>query len=207
MIQSYPVMLHLNGKKVVVVGGGKIAERKVIGLLESHAEVWVISPEVTGRLSDLALEGRIHWQQKTFSSDDTEGAFMVFAATNNKDVNLAVKAAVGEDRLVLIVDDPQQSTFHVPAVLQRSRLCIAVSTNGASPTLSKNIRDQLADEFDEGYESYLDFLFAARELILEEVQDPFLKNKLLKSLVSDHFLKSHNREKELAIMLDQIKEQ
>jgi precorrin-2 dehydrogenase/sirohydrochlorin ferrochelatase len=118
---------------------------------------------------------------------------MVFAATNDKELNQKIKDATEARSLITIADDPDGSDFHVPAKIQRGRLTVAVSTGGASPTLARKIRDQLEQEFDERYEDYLNFLFAARQQILEEVENPSLKRKLLNQIVSPEFLNSKNR--------------
>lgn len=192
----YPIMLRLNGKKIVVVGGGNVAERKVKGLLETGADITVISPEATAELQKLACEGRIFWQQKLYAEEDVQGSVMVFAATNDRGLNQLVKDSAEPHQLVTIADDPDGSDFHIPAHLQRGRLSIAVSTGGASPTLARKISKQLEQQFDESYESYLDFLFLKRQWILKEVEDSTLKRNLLKALVSSDFLNSNNREKE-----------
>ncbi|MGZ4160451.1 MAG: NAD(P)-binding protein [Neobacillus sp.] len=191
---NYPIMLRLEGKKVVVVGGGKVAERKVSGLLETGAQVSVISPEATDVLKQLAAEGQIDWQRKSFSDDDIKDAFMIFAATNDEELNQAVRRAANEHQLVTIADDPEGSNFHVPAHLQRGRLSIAVSTGGASPMLASEIRKQLEQQFDESYADYLEFLFTARQWILQEVEDSSIKRKLLTAIASPDFFNSENWE-------------
>ncbi|WP_223596097.1 NAD(P)-binding protein [Neobacillus bataviensis] len=196
MNSFYPIILRLNGKKVVVVGGGKVAERKVNGLLGTGADVTVISPEITEAIQKLANEGKIVWQQRTFSEEDVYGAFMIFAATNDRALNQKVKDSADSHQLVTMADNPDESNFHVPAHLQRGRLSISVSTGGASPTLARKIRVQLEQQFNESYEAYLEFLFLKRQWILKEVEDASFKRKLLAAIVSPDFLYSENREQD-----------
>jgi precorrin-2 dehydrogenase/sirohydrochlorin ferrochelatase len=186
-------MLKLAGKKVVVVGGGRVAERKISGLINTNANITVVAPKISMEIQQLVENGKIVWLAKSFSIEDIEGAFMVFAATNEKDLNQMIKDAAEVCTLVTIADGPEESDFHVPAKVQRGRLTVAVSTGGASPTLARKIRSQLEQEFDERYEGYLNFLFAARQQILEEVEDPSLKSKLLNQIVNPEFLYSHDR--------------
>lgn len=193
MESYYPIMLKLAGKKVVVVGGGKVAERKIFGLLETKANITVVAPKISMEVQQLVANGKIVWLAKSFSMEDIEGAFMVFAATNEKDLNQQIKDAAEACPLITIADDPDGSDFHVPAKVQRGRLTVAVSTGGASPTLARKIRGQLEQQYDERYEDYLNFLFAARQQILQEVKDPSLKSKLLNQIVSPEFLNSHDR--------------
>lgn len=196
MNSGYPVILRLAGKKVVVVGGGKVAERKVKGLFGTGAEVFVISPKATDEIQRLDREGKIVWKQKSFSANDIKDAFMIFAATNDQQINQMVRNSAAVHQLVTIADDPDGSTFHVPAHIQRGLLSIAVSTGGASPTLARKIREQLEQQYDDIYEGYLDFLFSKRQWILQKVQNPSLKRKLLTTIVSSEFLTSVNREQD-----------
>lgn len=196
MNSFYPITLRLSGKKVVVVGGGKVAERKAAGLLRTEAVITVVSPEITEGLKKLVESGQVHWLKKLFSYDDMKDAFMIFAATNDCELNQSIKNAANPHQLVMMVDDPDRSDFHVPSQVRRGRLNIAVSTGGASPTLAKVIREQLSKEFDERYEDYLEFLFQTRQKIVTEVDDPSLKRKLLRAIVSSEFLNSENREEE-----------
>jgi precorrin-2 dehydrogenase / sirohydrochlorin ferrochelatase len=193
-------MLRLEEKRVVVVGGGKVAERKVAGLIGTGASIEVISPKVTDELEKLAKGGQIQWFQKSFSTEDIDGAFMIFAATNDPNINQLIKNTAGAHQLITLVDDPDNSDFHVPAVVQRGRLNIAVSTGGASPTLARKISEKLKQEFDGPYEDYMDFLYWARRKILREVTDPSLKKQLLTSIVSPEFLHSSSREADFNIL-------
>jgi precorrin-2 dehydrogenase / sirohydrochlorin ferrochelatase len=194
MSNLYPIMLQLNGKKVVVVGGGRVAERKVTSLLETGAQISVISPDATELLRAKAIEGKLNWQSRPFEKADLKDAFMIFAATNDSKLNQAVKQAAEPRQLIAIADDTEGSDFHVPAYLQRGRLTIAVSTGGASPILAKQIRDQLEEQFDPSYEEYLEFLYDKRQWILQEINDVSLKGKLLTALVSPELLTSRNRD-------------
>lgn len=207
MSANYSIMLRMDGKKALVIGGGKVAERKVAGLLSAKADITVVSPKVTAGLAELAQLKKIIWQQKNFSNSDVEEAFLIFAATDDAEVNLKVKMAAGSHQLVTISDAPDESDFHVPAVVQRGRLSLAVSTDGASPVLAKKIRNQLFAEFDERYEEYLDFLFEARKRILKEINDAALKRKLLTALAEDQFLNSDHREDEFRNLLEKVKKQ
>jgi precorrin-2 dehydrogenase/sirohydrochlorin ferrochelatase len=206
MMDFYPIMLKLAGKRIVVVGGGKVAERKITGLIGTGANICVIAPEASPEIERMSKDGKIVWTAKNFSNDDIEGAFMIFAATNDRELNQYIKGIAETWQLVTVADDPVESDFQVPARVQRGRLTIAVSTGGASPVLARKIRDQLTQEFDEPFEGYLEFLFAARQQILQEVADPSLKNKLLKMIVSPQFLNSKKREAEFEALYKELTE-
>jgi len=205
MRTNYPIMLQLDGKKVVVIGGGKVAERKVHGLLGTGARIIVISPEATMELQTLFGDGRIDWKKKLFSAEDLQDAALIFAATDDRDINRTVKSLAGKHQLVTIADDPDLSDFHLPAHVQRGRLSIAVSTGGASPTLAKKVREVLEQQFDERYDEYLEFLYTTRQWILMEVDDPALKRKLLTAIVSKEFLNSQNRAADFRRLYQELK--
>nr|WP_263323751.1 NAD(P)-binding protein [Neobacillus sp. Marseille-Q6967] len=203
-MKSYPIMLQLEGKKVVVIGGGKVAARKVSGLMGTGADITVISPEVTDELRELDCDRKISWKEKIFSKEDLDGAFMIFAATNDKDLNHYIRGQAADHQLVILADDPAGSDFHVPSHFRRGRLSIAVSTGGASPILASQIRKRLEKEYDESYEDYVEFLFLARQRILAEVHDITLKRKLLTLIASPEFLNNKNRETEFTRLIEEV---
>jgi len=159
MVAYYPVFLQLNHKKCVVVGGGEVAERKVNSLLQSGAEVEVISPDLCSGLRQAAQKGLVRVVARKFNPGDLEGAFLAIAATDDRQVNSSVaQEAQKNGILVNVVDDPAQCTFIVPAVLRRGDLALAVSTSGRSPVLAKKIREKLEQYFGQEYALLLDLL-------------------------------------------------
>ncbi|MGV2940152.1 bifunctional precorrin-2 dehydrogenase/sirohydrochlorin ferrochelatase [Mesobacillus sp. LC4] len=197
----YSMNLRISGRNAVVIGGGKVAHRKVLGLLDAGAKVKVVSPELTRELMGLAAEGEISWQAEKYTKKDLEGALLVIAATNDTETNLAVKKDASSHQLVSLADNPEHSDFQVPSVMKRGKLMIAVSTSGASPVLAKKICGQLEQTFDEKYESYLEFLAASRKEIKAAVKDETVKRKLLREIAKESFLASDQREERFARLL------
>ncbi|WP_025949071.1 precorrin-2 dehydrogenase/sirohydrochlorin ferrochelatase family protein [Geobacillus thermocatenulatus] len=203
---GYPIVLHLRGRRAVVVGGGKVAARKVYGLLEAEADVVVIAPEAVPDIEALAAKGEIVWRKKTFAEDDLAGAFLVIAATNDRNVNEAVAQAATPGQLVNVVDDPERCDFHVPAVVRRGSLTIAVSTEGASPAVARRIRRELEEQYGEEYGPYLQFLRKARDIILREMADDAARKQLFRALAADSFRQRGRWDEELAQLLANEKE-
>lgn len=144
----YPVFLSLQGKQCAVVGGGAVAERKVMSLLECGGDVVVISPRVVKGLRLLAEQGKLQLLKRSYRRGDLKGAKLVVAATNDARVNAAVAGeAQKKGILVNVVDDPVLSDFIVPSALRRGELVIAVSTSGESPALARKVRTELEKHF------------------------------------------------------------
>ncbi|GED14097.1 precorrin-2 dehydrogenase/sirohydrochlorin ferrochelatase family protein [Aneurinibacillus migulanus] len=185
---SYPAMLQLKGRRCLVVGGGRVAERKTTTLLNTGAFITVVSPTLTERLHTFVQTGRIEWREKTFEPEDVQEAFLVFAATDNSEVNVSVREALTPYQLINIADRPDASTFTVPAQLRRGRLLMTVATEGASPGLARKLVSELGEAYDETYEVYVDFLAEARRIVLEQVESPHQRRRLFKQLLDDDFL-------------------
>ncbi len=141
---AYPVFLDLRGRPVLVVGGGRVAARKVEGLLAAGARVTVVAPRAEHRIRAWARQGRVCWRARGFEPGDLLGMELAFIATSDPRVNRAA-AAEAERRGVWanVADDPSACRFLVPAVLRRGRLTVAVGTQGASPELAAWVRDRI----------------------------------------------------------------
>jgi precorrin-2 dehydrogenase/sirohydrochlorin ferrochelatase len=149
----YIACLKLTGRRCLVVGGGEIGVEKVEGLLACDGDVTVIAPEVEPVLEEYANEGSIHLERRAYGgAADLEGIFMVIAATNDTDVNIAVfDDAERRAMLVNVVDVPPLCNFILPAIVRTGPLAIAISTAGASPALAKRMKREIEGQFGEPY--------------------------------------------------------
>ncbi|CAK8715645.1 precorrin-2 dehydrogenase [Candidatus Electronema halotolerans] len=180
----YPVTLNISGQLCVVVGGGRVAERKIRALLKAGAQVRAVSPQLTEPLHELAAAGRIDWLGRCFQADDLAGAMLVFAATDNRQVNeLVAQTAVAAGQLVNVADAPDQCGFQVPAVLRQGDLTIAVSTNGRSPALSARIRKRLEADYGPEYAVLLDLLGRIRAQELAGQRDEVARKNLFANIL------------------------
>lgn len=162
----YPINIDLEGVNCLVVGGGTVAERKVLALLEAGAKVKVVSPDLTRALNQLKEASRLEYVKRVYRAGDLEGARLVISATSDAAVNGAVsKEAKGAHLLINVVDAPDLCNFIVPSTVRRGDLTIAISTSAAAPALAKKIRRDLEDLFDEAYSDYLAILSEARTAI------------------------------------------
>ncbi|AUB62754.1 precorrin-2 dehydrogenase [Bacillus thuringiensis] len=182
----YPLTVRVNEKRVVVIGGGKVAGFKIIPLLKQGADIVVISPELDANLVKLVEEKKIRWYQREYEKSDIKNAFLVVAASSDSILNEQVAEDAAENQLVNVITNPESGNVHFPAAIHRGLLNIAVSTGGASPKLAKKIRDEIANKYDETYEWYLDFLYEVRvklkDLQLEKRERNILLQEVLKSV-------------------------
>ena len=147
----YPVFLKLEDKLCVVVGAGRVAERRVRGLCDAGARVRVVGITATEGFLQLADEGAIHLCQRAFEPGDLDCSVLVIAATDCADVNRAVQAAA-KCRGILFcgADRHTESDFIVPAVVRRGDLQVAISTGGKSPAYAALLRQEIEAFLDDG---------------------------------------------------------
>lgn len=206
-MKLYPVMMNLEGKRVVVVGGGSVATRKVTSLLESGAKPVVIAPELTAGLEKLVEQGQIDWLPEGFEEnmlDRYPDTVLVFGATDLREVNLSIYRAATERRIPCnIADVPDLCTFTVPAVITQGELMIAVSTGGSSPALARRIREDLQQRFGPEYAEMTRVMRELRKLILRTGNSSEENRKIFMEIVDSEILsalRENDREKALAIL-------
>ena len=171
-MNEYPVSLNLKGKRVVVVGGGRIALRKLNGLLGCGAILTVVSPEINEDIKNLVNFDNITLVEREVCGSDLQDAFLIIAATNSFEVNEFVINQAGDNQLVNASHQADQGNVSLPATLRRGRLIISVFTGGASPLLARKIRDDLSFQYDQSYAKRLESLYEKRlEIKGENISD------------------------------------
>jgi precorrin-2 dehydrogenase/sirohydrochlorin ferrochelatase len=162
----YPVFLKLEGRKVLIVGGGAVAEQKIEGVLRSATDVTVIAPEVTPRVREWVSQDRLKHVAVQFLHGMATGYFLVIAATGSPEVNHAVYAEASADgALCNAVDDTPYCDFYAPALISRGDFQIAVSTGGNSPALAQRVRRNLETEFGPEYAAWNGWLGRMRSAL------------------------------------------
>lgn len=166
VMSLYPIFLKLEGHKVLIVGGGQIAEQKIEAVLRSATDVTVLSPEISPLIQRWCNERRLSHIAKEFHPGLTKGYFLVIACTDSETVNRAVYQEAREfGALANAVDDPGYCDFYAPAVVSRGDFQIAISTGGNSPALAQKVRRNLESEFGPEYESWAAWLGRMRDAI------------------------------------------
>lgn len=163
----YPVFINMRGRSCVVVGGGKIALRKINDLSETGAQVTVVAETPDPIIENLAKKGDIKLFKRHFKPEDIENAFLVFTATNSDAVNAEI-AGIAKKRgaLVNVVDNPQHCDFFSCAVVKKGPLRIAISTSGRSPGIAAEIRRELDELYSESFADFLQTVGEMRQYIL-----------------------------------------
>jgi len=148
----YPILLNIQGKKCLIVGGGKVALRKAQMLVEHGANVVIVSPAFCPELNQLVKDGNIQAIHRDYETEDLNDSFMVVAATDDIKTNERIAAEARKiGILVNVVDKPDISDFIVPSYFRRGDIIVAVSTSGRSPALARKIRGELERDFKAEY--------------------------------------------------------
>jgi precorrin-2 dehydrogenase/sirohydrochlorin ferrochelatase len=157
----YPVNLDLAGRRVLVVGGGDVAARKVAGLLRAGAVVTVVAPDA---VSEIAEDPDVRWHARPYRRGEVASYRLAITATDDAAVNRQV-ARDGEAANVLVnsADDPANCSFILPAVVRRGDLQLTVSTNGRSPAFASWARRRLEETFTDTHASLLELLSEVRD--------------------------------------------
>ncbi len=169
----FPIFIDIKSKRCLVVGGGGVAERKTASLLKSGADVVLIAPSLTNSLSSWRDAGQLTHIDREFDDKDLAGAYLVIAATNNKQVNRRIAELADNQRIpVNVADQPKLCSFIVPSVIDRSPVVVAVSTGGASPVLARLIRSRLESMIPSGYGHLAKLCSHFRQRVKETFSNP-----------------------------------
>lgn len=190
-MEFYPINLKLNKKKVLIVGGGSVAFRKFKKLMNTGAQITIVSPDFTADFEKYLKQNLSNciFLKRKFEEKDLINQFLIFAATDNKDLNKSIAfLARAKNILVNVIDNPEQADFTVPAAVSRGDLLLTVSSGSNLPALSKNIRKKLDKNFGLEYKILLELMSEQRQKIISEVDNIDLRKKIFKKLAADDFL-------------------
>ena len=163
-MKFYPINLNVENKKCIVIGGGKIALEKILGLLEAGANVEVIAPKICAEVEELFAQGKINLIREEYSAEKISDGVILIAATNNFELNRKILAdGRARNFLVNIVDD-LVSDFTVPSRIRRGDFLLAISTGGKSPGFSRFVRQMLEKDFDENFAEGLKIISEYRQI-------------------------------------------
>jgi precorrin-2 dehydrogenase/sirohydrochlorin ferrochelatase len=197
-------MLDIRDRQAIVIGGDALAAEKAAALFRSGAHVIAINPTFGEEFREQAARQEVTLLTRAYEPGDLAGAFAIVAATNDPQLIEQIWQETQErGQLVNIVDVPARCNFILPSILRRGQLTIAVSTEGASPSLAKRIRQQLEGIFPPAYDRYMQLATVARTLLREqegisyEQRDRFFGDFFTSEIL--HLLSLGNEEEALTI--------
>ncbi|MEP9853169.1 NAD(P)-binding protein [Staphylococcus aureus] len=205
MMPLIPLMIDISSKKIVVVGGGKVAERRVNTLIRYATDIHIVSPTLTANMKYMMQRSLIQWSEKSFEIDDIQQADLIIAATNDASINLLVRKHKPNHAMINMVGSATEGDVVFPSILQRGKLTLSISTSGASPGLTAQLLMEFQQRFGNHYEAYVDFLYECRQRIKQTDLPELKKKKFLKSILADEYLE---RDKQINVIewLDSLKE-
>lgn len=170
MTPYYPIFLDLSDRLCVVVGGGRVAERKVRGLVKAGARPRIVSPNVTAAIRRLAHKGAVEIVEREYREGDLEGAFLAFAATDREEVNDEVAAESARRAIPLnVADSPGKCDFILPSTIKNGPVSIAISSSGLAPVVAKKLKDRLKAALGADCGAYARKVAAFRRFLMENV--------------------------------------
>jgi siroheme synthase-like protein len=181
----FPVFLDLDDRLVVVVGGGAVATERAAKLASHGARVRVVSPEVSPALAALIADATVlEHRPRAYAEGDLDGAVLVIAATDVAEVNATVRLhALAAGAQVNVADDPDGSTAIIPALMRSGDLAIAITTGGASPVVSRRIREDLEDRFGPGWAGLIELLADSRDELIAAHPDIATRRAAVEGLI------------------------
>ncbi|MBI5206196.1 MAG: bifunctional precorrin-2 dehydrogenase/sirohydrochlorin ferrochelatase [Candidatus Firestonebacteria bacterium] len=189
MVKYYPVFINLEKIKCLVIGGGKVAERKIKTLLTHGAEIKVISPCVTEAIEKIAKQNKVKLAKRAYRKSDIKSVQLVIIATEDASLNSKIADEARKANILVNTVSSVNSNFIMPAIVSKGALKIAVSTSGASPALVKKIKNKLKKEFSKDYIDYINFLGKIRQKILKEINNKNERNFLMNKIASNEIIK------------------
>jgi precorrin-2 dehydrogenase / sirohydrochlorin ferrochelatase len=184
----YPINLDLRKRRILIIGGGQVAEHKALALVPYGARLTLVSPLFTKKLLSLAKRRKARLIRRSFRMSDLNGQFIVICATEDKKLNRRVaQQAKKKGQLVNVVDDPRYCSFIFPAVVRRGPLSIGISTDGLVPGLSKRIRKEIETHYGDGYRGAVHFLSRLRKGIHDEISDLKVRQSMMNQIIDEDF--------------------
>ncbi|MBE9526285.1 MAG: uroporphyrinogen-III C-methyltransferase [Proteobacteria bacterium] len=173
----FPIFMNIKGRQCLVIGGGKVAARKIALLVKAGAQVQVVAPELCREVSNMAKTGEIKHIERRFEELDicdssACDSVLVIAATNSKTTNENIsKLAHTRSMPVNVVDQPHLCSFIMPSIVDRSPIQIAISTGGASPVLARLLRTRLESYIPAAYGKLAELVSGFRTQVIDKFPD------------------------------------
>lgn len=170
---NYMAELILTNRRILLVGGGKVARRKLTGLLTAQADILIVAPNLESEIELLVQQKKVAYIASEFNTellDTTPGFSLVFAATGQATTNRQIAKLCAERGLLCnSADDPRVSGFLVPAMVRRGPVTVAVGTQGASPALSRLLKERIDSWLEPGWGELTELFGSMRDKVKERI--------------------------------------
>ena len=196
-----PLIIDLSEKKVIIAGGGRIAARKAKVLSAEKALITFIAPEISEEARSLAEEHNYELIEREALPSDFSGAMLVILATNSRTVNSSLAKMLSPAQLICVVDESGEGNVTFPATVRRGHLQIAVTSNGSSPKLTRKLKRELEEQFDESWISYTAWLDEMRKKVKQLDLSYEEKQQILLDILDDEYKEEAARQR--AMLLSQ----
>ncbi|MFC2084050.1 bifunctional precorrin-2 dehydrogenase/sirohydrochlorin ferrochelatase [Bacteroidota bacterium] len=184
----FPLLINLQKFPCLVIGGGKVALRKVLSLQEFNVKATILSPKICEQLLELGKKNKIKIISKAYSKEYLKDYKIVFCATNNQEINKRVHRDCEKSGILLnVVDIPALCDYILPATLKRGNLTISISSQGKAPFYIKEVKDKLESHFTSNYKEIIELAGIFRENILNNKK---FKSKVNKEKAFQKFLET-----------------
>ena len=205
-MKFYPVNLNVENKKCYVTGGGKVALRKIFGLLECGAKVEVIAPEVCEEIFQLADEGKIILRREKYSAEKISDAIILIAATDDFELNQKILQD-GRRKNILVNSVDGGGDFNVPSKIERGDFLLTISTGGNSPAFAKFVHEMLEEEISADFGEGLKIISRYRQEVKKILQNHEDRKNFWREVLTEkfwHLLKVGELEQAEAIIKNAI---
>ncbi len=183
-----PVYLDLQDKTCLVVGGGMVAARKIRLLLSAGAQVTLVSPENCDEVNEMVKQDKVTFHQRPFSAEDIDGQTLIIASTDNGPINKQIAELAAANNIPCnVVDNPDNGSFIMPSVIDRSPVLVAVSTGGSSPVLARIIKARLESLIPAGYGKLAEIAAEYRDKIKQSFANGSTRKRFWKHVLQSGF--------------------
>ena len=184
----FPIFTQIEGKRCLIIGGGKVAARKVHILLEYGADVVVVAEKVCVEIKESLPEKNVFEHDFAFFETEIRKAFLVVAATSNREENHHIAELCHTcNVLVNVADSEIESSFIFPSVIRRGDISIGINSGTGSPTVSKHIRKQIEKAVPDYYADIAAFMGELREYVKANFKDELQRRYILKTAAAQAF--------------------
>lgn len=200
-----PVALNVEGARILIVGGGKVASRKAGVLRDCGARIHVISPTLCDEFR--AMQNDLKYSARAFQSNDCEGCNLVFACTDDSEINVQIAAeAKSKNIWVQIADDAAGSTLHGAATIRRDEICIGITTGGGSPALAKHLKTEIENCIGDEYGQLLQLMSSRREKMKSQIASQKERAELWREILASGvlLLLREDQTKDAANLIDNL---